>query len=139
MCACSFVSHSAAALTVAHQAHLFIAFPRQEYWRGLPFPAPGDLPDPAFKRTPLASPAFAGGFSATGKRRFSTSEALKRSQDMQMKPLLWSESKGIFQKPWKSKPLINRPFLRKDDIYHYFLKNYSLLTRLRKKKISCII
>ena len=96
MCACSFVSHSAAALTVAHQAHLFIAFPRQEYWRGLPFPAPGDLPDPAFKRTPLASPAFAGGFSATGKRRFSTSEALKRSQDMQMKPLLWSESKGIF-------------------------------------------
>ena len=34
-------------------------FPRQEYWSGLPFPPPGDLPDPVFKP---ASPALAGGF-----------------------------------------------------------------------------
>ena len=32
---------------------------RQEYWSGLPFPSPGDLPDPGIKR---ASPALAGGF-----------------------------------------------------------------------------
>ena len=32
--------------TVAHQAPLSIAFSRQEYWSGLPFPSPGDLPDP---------------------------------------------------------------------------------------------
>ena len=32
--------------TVAHQAPLAMGFPRQEYWSGLPFPAPGDLPDP---------------------------------------------------------------------------------------------
>ena len=31
--------------TVAHQAPLPIGFPRQEYWSGLPFPSPGDLPD----------------------------------------------------------------------------------------------
>ena len=31
--------------TVAHQAPLSTDFPRQEYWGGLPFPPPGDLPD----------------------------------------------------------------------------------------------
>ena len=39
-----------------------LGFPRQEYWSGLPFPAPGDLPDPGTEATSLASPAFAGGF-----------------------------------------------------------------------------
>ena len=29
-----------------HQASPFMAFSRQEYWSGLPFPSPGDLPDP---------------------------------------------------------------------------------------------
>ena len=32
--------------TVAHQAPLSLRFPRQEYWSGLPFPSPGDLPNP---------------------------------------------------------------------------------------------
>ena len=32
--------------TVACQAPLFMGFPRQEYWSGLPFPSPGDLPGP---------------------------------------------------------------------------------------------
>ena len=32
--------------SVAHQAPLSIGFPRQEYWNGLPFLSPGDLPDP---------------------------------------------------------------------------------------------
>ena len=31
--------------TVAHQAPLLMGFSRQEYWNGLPFPSPGDLPD----------------------------------------------------------------------------------------------
>ena len=31
--------------TVAHQASLSMGFSRQEYWSGLPFPSPGDLPD----------------------------------------------------------------------------------------------
>jgi len=32
--------------TVTHQALLSMEFSRQEYWSGLPFPIPGDLPDP---------------------------------------------------------------------------------------------
>ena len=35
--------------TVALQAPLSMGFPRQEYWSGLPFPSPGDLPDPGIK------------------------------------------------------------------------------------------
>ena len=31
--------------TVAHQAPLSMGFLRQEYWSGLPFPSPGDLPN----------------------------------------------------------------------------------------------
>ena len=37
---------------VAHQASLSMEFPRQEYWSGLPFPSPGDLPDPGIKPRP---------------------------------------------------------------------------------------
>ena len=35
--------------TVAHQVPPFLGFSRQEYWSGLPFPSPGDLPDPGIK------------------------------------------------------------------------------------------
>ena len=35
--------------TVAHQAPLSMEFSRQEYWNGLSFPFPGDLPDPGIK------------------------------------------------------------------------------------------
>ena len=40
---------------VAHQAPLSMEFSRQEYWSGLPFPPPGDLPNPGTKP---GSPAF---------------------------------------------------------------------------------
>ena len=53
---------SATLWTVAGQAPLSMGFPRQEYWRGLPFPSPGDLPNPGIKPT---SPASAGGFFTT--------------------------------------------------------------------------
>ena len=46
-------------LTVAHQSPLSMGFHRQEYWSGLPFPSPGNLPNPRSK--PLA-PALADGF-----------------------------------------------------------------------------
>ena len=36
--------------TVAHQAPLSVGFSRQEYWSGVPFSSPGDLPDPGIKR-----------------------------------------------------------------------------------------
>ena len=45
--------------TVAHQAPLFMGFPRQEYWSELPFLSSGDFPDTGIKPD---SPALAGGF-----------------------------------------------------------------------------
>ena len=48
--------------TVAHQTPLSMQLPRQEYWIKLPFPPPGDLPDPGIK---LVSPVLAGGFFTT--------------------------------------------------------------------------
>ena len=35
--------------TIAHQAPLSMGFPRQEYWRELPFPSPGDPPNAGIK------------------------------------------------------------------------------------------
>ena len=55
--------------TVAGQAPLSMGFPRQEYWSGLPFNFPRDLPDLGIK--PM-TPALAGGFFPTepsGKTR----------------------------------------------------------------------
>ena len=51
--------------TAAHQAPPVQGFSRQGYWRGLPFPPPGDLPDPGIKPASLMSPALAGGFFTT--------------------------------------------------------------------------
>ena len=36
-----------------------MGFPRQEYWNGVPFPTPGDLPDPGMEPAFLVSPALA--------------------------------------------------------------------------------
>ena len=52
-----------------------MGFPRQEYRKGLPFPTPGDRPDPGIKLKLLASPALAGGFFTTS----ATWEALLQS------------------------------------------------------------
>ena len=43
------MSNSASPWTVAHQVPLSMGFSRQEYWSGLPFPSPGDLPHPGIE------------------------------------------------------------------------------------------
>ena len=48
--------------TAAHQAPLSMGFSKQNYCSGLPFPFPGDLPNPGIEPTSLASPTLAGGF-----------------------------------------------------------------------------
>ena len=40
-------------------------FSKQEYWSGVTFPPPGNLPDPRTEPMSLASPALAGGFFTT--------------------------------------------------------------------------
>ena len=49
-------------MALDHQAVLSMGFPRQEYLSGLPFPAPGDLPDSGIEPT---SPELAGSFFTT--------------------------------------------------------------------------
>ena len=48
------------------QAPLSMEFFRQEYWSGMPFPTPEDLPHPGIEPTSLPSPALAGRFFTTG-------------------------------------------------------------------------
>ena len=66
--------------TVAHQAPLSVGFSRQEYWRGLPLPTPGHLPNTGIKPT---SSLLADGFFTTS----ATWEALKIT--------LWAEDEMV--------------------------------------------
>ena len=51
--------------TIVHQAPWSMEFSRQEYWSGLLFPIPGDLPDPGIEPASPVSPALAGRFFTT--------------------------------------------------------------------------
>ena len=50
---------------------MFMGFSRQEYWTGLPFPPPGDLPDPGIEP---AAPALAVRFSTAEPSPFTLSQ-----------------------------------------------------------------
>ena len=71
VCACyvlsrfSYVRLFVSLWTVAHQAPLSMGFSRQEYWSGLPWPPPRDLPEPGIEPMSLMSPALASGFFTT--------------------------------------------------------------------------
>ena len=51
--------------TVACQAPLPMEFSKQGYWSGLPFPSPGDRPNPGIESMALAYPTLACGFFTT--------------------------------------------------------------------------
>ena len=59
---CSCVRFFVTPWTAVCQAPLSMEFLRQEYWSGLPFPSPGDLPNPGIE---AASPALEGRFFTT--------------------------------------------------------------------------
>ena len=59
------VQHIATLWTVACQAALSMEFSRQEYWSGLPFSSPGDLPNTGLILMSLASFALEGRFFTT--------------------------------------------------------------------------
>ena len=67
--------------TVACQVPLSMGFSRQEYWNGLPFPSPGDLPDPGIESACLTSPTLTGGFFTTS----ATWEALTKALNLEVK------------------------------------------------------
>ena len=74
--------------TVACQAFPSMGFPRQEYWNGLPFPSPGDLPDPGIEP---GSPALEAGTLTSeppGKPTEKPMNSMKRQKDRTVKDQL---------------------------------------------------
>ena len=70
--------------TVARQATLSMGFSREEYWSGLPFPSPGDLPDSGIEPTSFIPPVLAGRFFTTS----ATWEAFQnKSQPVKFPPM----------------------------------------------------
>ena len=68
---------------IAHQAALSMGLPRQEYWGGLLFPSPGNLPNLGVKFT---SPALAGRFFTTeppGKPNYNITTLKKKKSAVQ--------------------------------------------------------
>ena len=66
--------------TVAHQVPLFMGFSRLEYWNGLVFIPPGDLPNPGIEPTSPVFPAWTSKFLTTeppGKPKATTIQILK--------------------------------------------------------------
>ena len=64
--------------TLACQVPLFLGFSRQEYWSGLPFPSPRDLPDLELETISLKSPKLSSGFLTTS----ATWEAPHKAKDI---------------------------------------------------------
>ena len=87
--------------TLACQVPLSVGFPRQEYWSGLPFPPPGDLPDPRIKSV---FPALAG--------RMFTSEPLEQVVD---KVLV-----SLFPLPLYECPIVSASFVKKRLFFFYW-------------------
>ena len=65
VCVLNLVQLFSTPCAVACEAPLSVGFSRQEYSSGLPFPTPGDLPDPGIEPESLMSPALVGGFFTT--------------------------------------------------------------------------
>ena len=75
--------------TIAHQAPPSMGFSRQEYWSGLPFPSPGELPDPGIETTSLNSPALADRFFTTSAT-WETLLKVKSLSCVQLFATLWT-------------------------------------------------
>ena len=62
--------------TVVHQAPLSMEFSKQEYWSGLPFPPPGDLPNPGIEPASSALQADSLLLSHQGSHKYLTCASL---------------------------------------------------------------
>ena len=72
--------------TVAYQACLSMQFPKQEYWSVLPFPPPGNLPDPGMEPS---FPCIAGGFFMSeppGKLKSISNHGLSAEEQEALRP-----------------------------------------------------
>ena len=82
--------------TVVHQASLSMRFLRQEYCSGLPFPSPGDLPNPGIEP---ASPALAGRFFTAICASLARASILEMSQISTWKPTVPSWIQAVCVSP----------------------------------------
>ena len=90
VCSLSCVRLFATPGTVAHQAPLSMEFSRQEYWSGLPFPTPGDLPDPRIEPASLMSPTLESRFFTTSSPGKPFVKVIKVKWDHKGGSLIWS-------------------------------------------------
>ena len=65
MCVLSHIQLFAIPWTAAHQVSLSMGLSQQEYWSELPFPSPGDLPNPRIEPMVSVAPALSSGFFTT--------------------------------------------------------------------------
>ena len=72
--------------TVAHQVPLSMKFSRQDYWGRLPFPSPGDPPDPGIVP---GSPVFAGGLFTAEPSGTPIGKKRKKKLEIQVPQLFW--------------------------------------------------
>ena len=91
---------------LAHQASLSMGFSRQEYWSGLPFPPPGDLPDPGTEPVSPACPVLASGYFATS----TTWEASLKTESQLLKCLY--ESNLEMTRQCSLETLLNKGFVQ---------------------------
>ena len=78
-------------------APLSVGFSRQEYWSGLPFPPPGDLPNPVIKPASLMSPALAVRFFTTSGIQEPQSRDYVQEKRHHLKDSLQPRWKGSYQ------------------------------------------
>ena len=96
---CSFGTNSLwpHGLYVARQAPLSMGFSQQEYWSVMPFPPPGDLPDPGIEPASLTSPALAGGLFTTSATWDALNEPTWSNSSLSELPLQVSKSFSSYQ------------------------------------------
>ena len=98
--------------TVAHQTPLFIGLSQQEWWSGVPFPTPEDLPDPGIKPPSLASPALESRFYTTNPPGKPLWQGCNVAYSFEVPPpktpkvTFWSSSPWAW---WKNKVVLGDP------------------------------
>ena len=119
---CSVILDSVPSWTVALQAPLSMGFPRQEYWCGLPFPSPGDLPDPRIELSCPVSPALAARFCTSvppGKPQNNVKFPQKNPKiELQYDPAILFL--GIYPEKYTKKDNLKKIHAAQCSLQHYF-------------------
>ena len=111
----SVVSSSATPWTVAHPAPLSMGFSRQEYWSGLPYPSPGDLPNPGIEPSSPMSPALHFTTEPLGKPKLKARPHNYLDFLLPLRGFIKQSLMGVLNSfPYSSRPLtVPRKALRK--------------------------